>query len=143
MSLDFQRTVLHLCAEFANDSITDLLLTKGIPSRVGLSPIDALGNTPLHICAQKNNIHMWKELLRATESSSNGSTAISEMLETRNNNGFTAFHDAIENTNSRIVKLMMEKVRYRYVLIEDTNEQLRTSLHIAAWNGKTRIGVLW
>ena len=155
VSLDFQRTVLHLCAEFPNDKITDLLRAKGISNRVNLSPIDALGNTPLHICAQKKNTHMCKELLRVTESSLKNSTKTSfdsryqafgsntmpTMLKIRNNNGVTAFHEAIENGNSKIVEVIMEMSSDRHVLIEDTNEQLRTSLHIAAWKGKPRVGV--
>lgn len=152
-SLDFQRTVFHICAEIPNKKITDLLLEQVKPCKIDLTLKDVMGNTPLHICVEKENQYMCDKLLQiATNSMHSGSTARSnsvrstnnssklpQMLTVRNNNGLTSFHLATEKGSYDIVRKMTEIVSNPESLIENRDEQLRTSLHIAAFQGNSDI----
>lgn len=131
-SHDFERTVLHICAEYPNESITDALLTKVKLYRLDLAPADIMGNTPLHICAEKNNIFMCRQLL-----SDSNPNFMNNLLTKKNNNGFTAFHLAVENEHIEMITTMLNSVAPKYgsVIIESGDQQLRTSLHIAALQG--------
>ena len=62
-SHNFKRTVLHICADIRNSTITDLLLDKVVNIGVNVTPVDIMGNTPLHICVKVNNIYMSDKLL--------------------------------------------------------------------------------
>ena len=62
-----------------------------------------------------------------------------EMLKIRNNNGLTAFHVATENGYYQIVERMLKAVSTQKKLIEECDQQLRTSLHIAALKGNVQI----
>ncbi|CAF4585618.1 unnamed protein product, partial [Rotaria sp. Silwood1] len=150
-SLDFNRTVLHICAEFKSYHITDLLLQKAKKIALDLAPVDVMGNTPLHVCVQKDNQYMSDRLLSdrdmvVTVSSIPQGTSsrktenedkISKMLKIKNNNGLTAFHEAIESGHNEIVLQMLKKVIDRVQLIEEPDQQLRTSLHMAAFKGNS------
>ena len=152
-SFDLERTVFHICAEFANETITDLLLAKAKLCKIDLTMIDVMGNTPLHICTENENQDMCNKLLEIVESlRQSGSTERSgsdrrtttspelpKMLTIRNNNGLTPFHLATENGYDDIVVRMTEAVSNPKLLIENCDEQLRTSLHIAALKGRLDI----
>ncbi|CAF1291476.1 unnamed protein product [Rotaria sordida] len=149
-SVDSDRTVLHICAEVKSNQITDLLLPKAKQFALDLMPVDVMGNTPLHICVQKDNQHMIDPLLSdssisltvssITQDKSNRRTenlgGIPKMLKIKNNNGLTAFHEAIENGHYEIVHKILMKVNYSVQLIEERDQQLRTGLHIAALKGE-------
>jgi ankyrin repeat protein len=153
ISFDFERTVLHICAEFSNESITDALLNKAKSCALNLAPVDVMGNTPLHICAQKNNLYMCDKLLPIHENFSDlgsnsksdskrkttNSIQIPEMLKIRNNNGLTALHEATQKGYDKIVERMIEAVTDPKILIEECDEQLNTSLHMAALKGKFEV----
>ena len=59
-----------------------------------------------------------------------------DMLIKRNNNGFTAFHEASKNGRYEIVEAMLKPVIGQNQFIEDPDQQQRTSLHMAAFEGK-------
>ena len=137
-TIDSERSLLHICAEYPNERITSLLFEEKKLIGLGLTLADVMGDTPLHICARKNNKYMCQRLLGTPEQSS-GKPA---MLQCRNNNGFNALHEAIENGNDEIVKLMIEKMAMSFSqkqLLEECDNKARTSLHIAALKGKSRI----
>ncbi|CAF3953607.1 unnamed protein product [Rotaria sordida] len=158
-SVDSDRTVLHICAEVKSNQITDLLLPKAKQFALDLMPVDVMGNTPLHICVQKDNQHMIDPLLSdssisltvssITQDKSNRRTenlgGIPKMLKIKNNNGLTAFHEAIENGHYEIVHKILMKVNYSVQLIEERDQQLRTGLHIAALKavGFVKAGILF
>ena len=149
-SVTFERTVFHICAEFANTKITDYLLKKAELCGTNLALPDIMGKIPLHICAEKNNLYMCEKLLAMARNSkqtrvaevfhyndkSTDSNELPEMLTIRNNNGLTAFHLATEKKHFDMVKRMIESVSNPKLLIENRDQQLRTSLHIAALKGR-------
>lgn len=149
-SFDFERTVLHICAEYSDESITDdpskevksitdHLLEKAKLCKTDLAPVDVMRNTPLHICAQKHNLYMCNKLLSIPENYSKTesySIPIPRLLKIRNNDGLTAFHVATEHGHYKIVERMIQAVSEPKMLIEECDQQLRTSLHIAALKGK-------
>lgn len=153
LSSDFERTVLHICAEFPDDSITGILIEKGRSWGINLAPTDVIGDTPLHICAQKNNLDMCSKLLSTYQntpgSESNSKhpsnhklTSPIQMLTMLNNNGLTAFHVAIDNGYNKIVEEMIHAVPDPKILIEERDEQLNTSLHKAALKGKFQVSII-
>ncbi len=144
-SSDLERTVLHICAEHQDKSITALLLDKVKFYKIDLAPMDVMGNTPLHICAQNDNQYMCEKLLSIAETSTASDSHRTTnpidslaMLRIRNNNGSTAFHEATENGRYKIVERMIGAVANAQVLIEECDEHLRTSLHLAALKGKLK-----
>lgn len=171
-SHDFERTVLHICAQLPDDSlindpsdemksitdspskvvksIIDSLLEKAKSCKIDLAPVDVMRFTPLHICAKQHNLYMCDKLLPISHKCSetelnsksisnhkaNNSILIPKLLTIRNNDGLTAFHIATENGHYKIIKRMIEAVSNPKILIEDCDQQLRTSLHIAALKGQ-------
>ncbi|CAF4910576.1 unnamed protein product, partial [Rotaria sp. Silwood1] len=145
-SLELRRTVFHICAETKVNGITDLLLNaaeKHQYSNLLLS--DIMGDTPLHICARVNNIDMANGLLppvlqyfskSVSSSKTNSSEALQTALAKKNNNGLTAFHEAVEYGREEIVKRMLELSDDPKKLIHEIDQQLRTSLHMAALRGE-------
>ncbi|CAF1049841.1 unnamed protein product [Adineta ricciae] len=132
-SIDFERTILHICAEHFDETIATSVLEKAQLYGLDPTPVDVMGNTVLHIYAQKNNLNMCNKLLTMNPAN------IMKMLQIRNNSGYTAFHDAIMNGNSEIVELMIEIVPDAKMLIEERDDQLQTSLHMTASNGDVKI----
>ncbi|UJR12744.1 hypothetical protein I4U23_016918 [Adineta vaga] len=132
-SNDFERNVLHICAEYSDETLTDLIVTKAKAYQVDLAAIDVMGNTPLHICAEKNNTFMCDKLLPVK------STEVIKMLKIRNYSGVTAFHAAIALGNEEIVERMIKAVSDPIALIEERDDQLQTSLHMAALIGDVKI----
>jgi len=134
-SHDFERTVLHICAEYPNESIANALLGKAKSYELDLAPIDIMGNTPLHICAEKNNIFMCQGLLANIHPK-----PVYDLLEKKNNNGLTAFHIAVKKKHTEIVNKMLQSTSgCESDLIKYCDQELRTSLHIAAFEGTIRI----
>ena len=153
---DFERTVLHICAEYHNDKITNLLVEKEKLIAADLARLDVMGNTPLHICVQKKNMHMFEQMFGTAEQSVNTSVvstfgspnqtislgAMLTLFKMRNNNGLTAFDEAIKNGDNPMVELMIKLSSGDKTLLEDYDIKLRTSLHVAALKGKDRIRLL-
>lgn len=135
-SNDFERTVLHICAEFPDEQITDALMNKAKALEIDLGPIDAMGNTPLHICAQKNNFQMCDKLLPIHESDSKN---IDKMLCIKNNNGLTALHEAIQNEYEAIIDRIIQSMSDPEALVDQCDAELRTPLHMAALKGNVKI----
>jgi len=144
-----KRTVLHICAEANEDSITDALLEKCSNlyknNNELLIKSDVTKNTPFHTCAQKNNVHMCKKLIEyyKPKNNSNATTEASKestMWTMTNHNKMTALHEAIQNGYSEIVKTMRESMdagdfkRMAHII----DEELRTCLHLAAAKGQFR-----
>lgn len=140
-STDLKRTVLHICAEYSNESITDMLLKEAGKNNIDFESKDANGNTPLHICVEKEkgNIHMCTKLLMSKLK------GFLNCLQQQNINGLTAFHLATENGHNGIIKEILQVISkskglLRVVpeskeLIELPDQRMRTSLHIAASKG--------
>lgn len=132
-STDFKRTVLHICAEYPNKSITNMLLDPSIANKRDLTSSDIYGNTPLHICAEKNYVNTYMCIKLLTMLISNKEL---DCLQRRNNNYLTAFHLATENEHNEMVEEILKTVsESKLSLIEYPDLQLRTSLHIAASKG--------
>jgi len=140
-----KHTVLHICAEIQHNEITDALLGTlwNLDKKRGpLVQQDAMGNTPLHICAQKGNEYMCEQLLvlyRTFRRSIPGNTPIWHL---KNYNKLTAFQEAVDNNQLKVVKKMLDSVPEsdsRIKMIQATDDQLRTCLHIAALKGKLAI----
>jgi ankyrin repeat protein len=141
-----ERTVLHICAEVNRDDITDVLLEKF--NRLFKNDnkpwimCDVMGNTLLHICAQKGNRCMCeKMILYYKHNSSNSKNQSSKELPLwamKNYNKWTAFHEAIKNGHSTIVDTMhqhMDATTF-WEMAAIVDEELRTSLHMAAEKGQ-------
>ena len=138
ISTDFKRTVLHICAEHPNESITKMLLQAADEYGIKLESPDIFGNTLLHICAGKNdgNTDMCKRLFDLYKKKGKCPKNIFDSLTKRNNAGSTPFHLATENGHNEMVEYMLGEVsQFEISLIEYCDQQLRTSLHIAAFNG--------
>ncbi|UJR12513.1 hypothetical protein I4U23_016688 [Adineta vaga] len=144
---NFDRGVLHICAEYPNQDITDTILKKAKSYGLNLAPMDKKGDTPLHICAQNNNIYMCERLLSTQENNTKSNVSknttdvktISSMLQVRNYDGLTAFHQAVMNENYEIVELMIKAAINPKELIDDHDDKLQTSLHKAALKGNAKI----
>lgn len=139
-STDLKRTVLHICAEYPDESITEMLLKTADRYGLDIEPSDIFGNTPLHIYAKRNNENtpMCKKFISHLNKKAQLLERIPGYLEKRNNDGFTPFHLATENEHNEMVKHMLDRVskfKPESSLIEYCDQQLRTSLHIAALNG--------
>ncbi|CAF0876303.1 unnamed protein product [Adineta steineri] len=132
-SNDLERTVLHICAEYPDEAITDSLLGKVKQYGSNMTSVDVLGNTALHICAQKNNQYMCEKLLAIDQDQT------LKMLEVRNNSGYTPFHEAINKGFSKIVEQMIKTVPDSKKLIDKCDDELQTSLHKAAAKGDVKI----
>ena len=104
-----------------------------------LHPVDMKGNTPLHICARVNNKYMAAELLslgREYPEMAYDQRTEKNQLEMTNNRGLTPFHQAIKHKNDEIVEIMLQPENDLEQLIRQTDNNLRTSLHMAAFKGK-------
>jgi ankyrin repeat protein len=141
-----ERTVLHICAEVNENDITDVLLEKFHKLYKNDNKpwimYDVMGNTPLHICAQKNNVHMCDKIMQCYKPNSNDSRNESSegwtLWTMKNHDKWTALHEAIQHGHFDIVekmcKLMNHKAFREVAAIVD--EDLRTSLHMAAEKGQ-------
>ena len=135
----FKRNVLHICAESKNNIITDLLLDKVQSINFNVTQVDIMGNTPLHTCVQVNNIYMSHRLISLSQ---NDPKLIMDpktdriQLKIRNNDKLTPFHEATKYERLEIVEQMLKSVNDPRKLIMEPDQELRTSLHIAALKGK-------
>lgn len=144
---DLERTALHFCAEYGDKDIAELIDDKARRENADFRKMDATGRTPLHICAENNNIDMCELLLgiKQKTSSAPGSTNGSsftpiDLLNIRDNYGFTPFLCAIECGHDKIVKVMIETVgNGKQSFMEQTDEKKQTGLHIAALKGNLKI----
>ena len=141
-SFCFKRTVLHICADIRDEKITDLLLNKAQMIGLNVTAIDVMGDTPLHVCAKKNNIHMCEGLLSLRDNYPQlifDPKTNKTQLEMRNNDGLTPLHEATRRKRYEIVKSMLkfgDDSEQLKQLIMPTVKNLRTSLHLAALKGK-------
>ena len=142
----FKRTVLHICAGVQNEKITSLLidqLKNFGKKRFFMDQRDAMGDTPLHICAQIGNTDMCEKLLELYKTlprSNPGNTAIWNL---KNYKGWTPFQEAVANNQLDVVKTMLNiipKTKSRMKMIQVIDSEFRTCLHVAAWKGKHAIG---
>ena len=142
----FKRTVLHICADIRDKKITDLLLDKAQTIDLNVTPIDVMGNTPLHICAEVGNTHMSERLLSLRQKHPkliSDPRTNKTQLEMRNNDGLTPLHQATKYERYEIVKSMLDLEGNPEQLIMQTDKNLRTSLHMAAFKGKQSLKQFW
>lgn len=145
-SKPMKSTVFHICAEVKNKEITKLLFdaveNANKSKHVFVITSDIMGNTPLHICAQEDNSHMSDKILSSRKyllTPHSNSEHYYDVLTTKNNDGLTAFHQAVTNGYNDIVKIMIgfaTEFSVKKKLIYDADQTLRCSLHMAASIGK-------
>jgi hypothetical protein len=144
-----KRTVLHICAEANENSITDALLDKYSTLYKNNNELfiksDVMKNTPFHTCAQKNNSYMCKQLIQYYKPKNNSNATTegskeSKMWTMTNHNKMTALHEAIQSGHSEIVKTMHESMEPSDFkrMADIIDEELHTSLHLAAAKGQFR-----
>ena len=144
-----KRIVLHICAEVHEDKITDVLLKQYFTWYEGdtelLVTSDVMKNTPLHTCAQKGNLYMCKKLIEyyKLKQSSNEPPYPPEKKEQTmwtmtNHKKWTALHEAIYNGYADIVVTMQTNMNPADFesMSEIVDEELRTTLHLAAAQGQ-------
>ncbi|CAF1381775.1 unnamed protein product [Adineta ricciae] len=140
-------TVLHICAEILHKEITDNLfqtLVKLKNYRDILVSQDISGDTPLHICAKTGNDHMCEKLLDLYSTLRRSNPGKIPMWCLANYNKLTAFQEAINNDQSRVVKKMLKfkciprSEKWTSMLCA-TDAQLSTNLHIAALHGNAKM----
>ncbi|CAF3840807.1 unnamed protein product [Rotaria sp. Silwood1] len=141
---DSERTVLHICAEVNQNEIIKVLFEKIAELYNDNQPwamCDVMGNTPLHICAQKGNSDMCEKIIeyykRNSSDSTNQSSRRSTILTMKNYNKWTAFHEAVQNGYFGIVDSMRKNLDDAVFkdMAAIVDEELRTSLHMAAEKG--------
>jgi ankyrin repeat protein len=137
--------VLHICAEVKDVEITDILfetLKNSNRKRDLLISQDVMGNTPLHICAQKGNEYMCQKLIELYKTLPRSIPGRTPIWLAINYNNLTAFQEAVKNDQLKVVQQMLilipESPSRKY-MIDAIDDQLCTSLHIAASNGKSAI----
>ncbi|CAF0938935.1 unnamed protein product [Adineta steineri] len=167
-SESFKRTVLHICAEVQYNKITDILFEalKNLNFRDILFLQDVMGNTSLHICAQKGNNHMCEKILNLYKTLPRSYPGNKAIWLVNNYNKLTAFQEAVKSNQLQVVQAMLTLVPHtdsrrkiiratddqrrtssdttesndpRTMMICATDDQFRTNLHIAALKGNSEI----
>ncbi|CAF1134348.1 unnamed protein product [Adineta steineri] len=168
-SKNLKHTVLHICAEVQYKEITDILFEtlKNLENfRDTLIPQDVMGNTSLHICAQKGNNYMCEKILELYKTLPRSNPGKKPIWLLNNYNKLTAFQEAVKSNQLQVVQAMLTLVPHtdsrrkmiratddqlrtssditeskdpRKTMIRATDDQLRTCLHIAALKGNSEI----
>jgi ankyrin len=149
-------TVLHICAKVNQKDITDAIFDCPYMSISLVVAADVQGDTPLHICAQVGNAYMTNRLLdymsqtisptvplkrsdQKTRNTSSQSASLSnhvyKMVAKKNKSKLTPLHVAIHYGQVDIIKKMFEFLVHPSSMINEHDDQWRTSLHMAAEKG--------
>lgn len=143
--LNLKRTVLHICAEIKHEKITNILFDaiKDLNNiRNMLVQKDTMGDTPLHICAQEDNDHMCQKLLELYKTLPRSNPGRTPIWNLKNYNKLIPFQEAVRNNQLKTVKTMLDGIpnsKSRKDMIDATDDNLCTNLHIAALKGESTI----
>ncbi|KJV65983.1 MULTISPECIES: ankyrin repeat domain-containing protein [Ehrlichia] len=139
-----RKTVCHMLAThqdvtFAEKALKVIISKSDKGARSVLSKQDNLGNTPIHLAMQSNNLKMAADMMHAMSKKD-----LSKIIGTQNSEGNTLLHMAIKSGDVQLVKLVINSLDKRQLaaLACVQNENGNTPLHLAMQNGSHEFAAL-
>lgn len=122
-------TCLHVAAALGKPNEIQKLLRHG----VDINDVDRKGDTPLHVAVAENRIKSIEALFDGVAKVATSNIDLSIL----NDNGYTALHLAIKNSNLTLVKMIKGKAGASHVKLFETVETKHgnSALHIAVETG--------
>ncbi len=131
-------TPLHMAAQNGNTEVAALVLTNG----ADLTAIDEDSDTPLHMAAHFGRTEIAELLLDAGKRTLEIED-FKNILNSKNNIGYTPLHIAASNGHTAIVTALLKHAdknpELLAVMLRATDIEEQTPLHLAANNGHTEI----
>lgn len=134
------RTVLHICAKVQYKEITTALFESRFMSNTLTLAVDALGDTPLHVCAQVGNVSMAQLLLRYVTDHNLFMTTLSNSpryltMTNRDSNRRFLPEASLNKTNTVTTDDRTKASRQSHLMLVKRNKGKLTPLHVAIQAG--------